>query len=118
VVTVGLDGSHAELRAVGEAFCWRIPAGATTEDAACVPVPFGTADDSLFEFGRLQAGETALVHAGASGVGIAASQLAHRAGATVVATASSPNDWRDCTSSGWTTGSTTRPAGSPTRSGG
>ena len=90
VVTVGLDGSHAELRAVGEAFCWRIPAGATTEDAACVPVPFGTADDSLFEFGRLQAGETALVHAGASGVGIAAIQLAHRAGATVVATASSP----------------------------
>jgi len=89
VVTVGVDGSHAQLRAVGEAFCWRIPAGATTEDAACVPVPFGTADDSLFEFGRLQRGETALVHAGASGVGIAAIQLAHRAGATVVATASS-----------------------------
>ena len=52
-------------------------------------MPFGTADDSLFEFGRLQAGETALVHAGASGVGIAAIQLARRAGATVLATASS-----------------------------
>jgi NADPH:quinone reductase len=89
VVTVGLDGSHAELRAVGESFCWVVPAGVTTEQAACVPVPFGTADDCLFEFGRLQAGETALIHAGASGVGIAAIQLAKRAGARVLATASS-----------------------------
>ncbi|MCU1458354.1 MAG: Alcohol dehydrogenase zinc-binding domain protein [Actinomycetia bacterium] len=89
VVTVGLDGSHAELRAVGQGFCWLIPDGLSTEDAACVPVPFGTADDCLFEFGRLQAGETALVHAGASGVGIAAIQLAKRAGARVLATASS-----------------------------
>lgn len=89
VVTVGLDGSHAALRAVGQSFCWAIPSGLSTEEAACVPVPFGTADDSLFEFGRLQPGETVLVHAGASGVGIAAIQLAHRAGAVVVATASS-----------------------------
>jgi len=89
VVTVGLDGSHAELRSVGESFCWLIPPGLATEDAACVPVPFGTADDCLFEFGRLQEGETALVHAGASGVGIAAIQLAKRAGARVLATASS-----------------------------
>ena len=90
VVTVGLDGSHAELRAVGEPFCWVIPDGLATEEAACVPVPFGTADDCLFEFGRLQPGETALIHAGASGVGIAAIQLAKRAGARVLATASSP----------------------------
>jgi NADPH2:quinone reductase len=89
VVTVGLDGSHAELRAVGESFCWAIPAGLATEKAACVPVPFGTADDCLFEFGRLRDGETALIHAGASGVGIAAIQLAKRAGARVLATASS-----------------------------
>jgi len=90
VVTVGLDGSHAELRVTGRPFCWRIPDGLATEEAACVPVPFGTADDCLFEFGHLQAGETALVHAGASGVGIAAIQLAKRAGARVMATASSP----------------------------
>ena len=90
VVTVGVDGSHAELRVAGRPFCWRIPDGVATEEAACVPVPFGTADDCLFEFGRLQSGETALVHAGASGVGIAAIQLAARAGARVLATASSP----------------------------
>ena len=89
VVTVGLDGSHAEYRAAGETFCWSIPEGLSTEEAACVPVPFGTADDSLFEFGHLQSGEVALIHAGASGVGIAAIQLAKRAGARVLATASS-----------------------------
>jgi NADPH:quinone reductase len=89
VVTVGLDGSHAELRVVGTAFCWPIPDGVDTESAAAVPVPFGTANDCLFEFGRLQAGETALIHAGASGVGIAAIQMAKRAGANVLATASS-----------------------------
>jgi len=89
VVTTGTHGSHAELRVAGEAFCWAIPEGLSTLDAACVPIAFGTAHDSLFEFGRLQAGETVLVHAGASGVGIAAIQLAHNAGATVLATASS-----------------------------
>ena len=89
VVTVGLDGSHAELRAVPEAFAWKIPDGLGTDEAACVPVPFGTADDCLFEFGRLQPGETALIHAGAGGVGIAAIQMAKRAGARVLATASS-----------------------------
>ena len=89
VVTVGLDGSHAELRAVAPPFCWPIPSGLATELAACVPVPFGTADDCLFEFGRLQPDETVLVHAGGSGVGIAAIQLAHRSGARVLATASS-----------------------------
>jgi NADPH:quinone reductase len=88
VVTVDTEGSHAELRAVPQRFCWTIPDDLSTDRAACVPVAFGTADDALFEFGRLQAGETALVHAGAGGVGIAAIQLAKRAGATVIATAS------------------------------
>ena len=88
-VTVGIDGSHAELRAAPESFAWGIPDGLSTDEAACVPVPWGTADDCLFEFGRLAAGETVLVQAGASGVGIAAIQLAKRAGARVLATASS-----------------------------
>jgi NADPH:quinone reductase len=88
-VTVGVDGSHAELRAVPESFAWKIPDPLPTDEAACVPVPFGTADDCLFEFGHLVAGETALIHAGAGGVGIAAIQLAKRAGARVLATASS-----------------------------
>jgi NADPH:quinone reductase len=88
VVTVGLDGSHAELRAVPEAFCWKIPDGLAIEEAACVPVAYGTAHDCLFEFGHLVTGETVLVQAGASGVGIAAIQMAKQAGARVLATAS------------------------------
>jgi NADPH2:quinone reductase len=88
-VTVGVDGSHAERRAAAAGFAWNIPENVTTDEAACVPVPFGTADDCLFEFGRLQAGETALIHAGAGGVGIAAIQMAKRAGARVLSTASS-----------------------------
>ena len=89
VVSTSTHGSHAEQRVAGEPFCWKIPEGLATEVAAAIPVAFGTAHDCLFEFGRLQAGETVLVHAGARGVGIAAIQMAKRAGSTVLATASS-----------------------------
>jgi NADPH2:quinone reductase len=70
---------------------WEIPEGADLVKCACVPVAFGTADDCLFEFGHLQSGETVLIQAGAGGVGVAAIQLAKRAGATVIATASNPD---------------------------
>jgi NADPH2:quinone reductase len=89
VVATMLSGSHAQLVAVPAQVTWPIPDGADVVAAACVPVAFGTADDCLFEFGRLQSGETVLVQAGAGGVGVAAIQLAKRAGATVLATASS-----------------------------
>jgi NADPH2:quinone reductase len=89
VVAVMQHGSHAERVAVPALATWVLPDGLDVRQGACVPIPFGTADDCLFEFGRLRAGETALVHAGAGGVGIAAIQLAKRAGATVLATASS-----------------------------
>ena len=89
VVSTGLHGSHAELRVVYPPFSWKVPDGLSIEQAACVPVAYGTAHDCLFEFGRLHSGETVLVHAGASGVGIAAIQLAKLAGARVIATASS-----------------------------
>lgn len=89
VVCSMADGSHAELVAVPATFTWPVPEGLDLTLAACVPIAFGTADDCLFEFGGLKAGETVLVQAGAGGVGIAAIQLAKRAGATVLATASS-----------------------------
>jgi len=89
VTTVNNFGSHAALRAVPARNAWRVPNGFEIKLAAAIPVPFGTADDCLFEFGRLQRGESVLVQAGASGVGVAAIQLAKRAGATVLATASS-----------------------------
>lgn len=88
VVTMA-NGSHAELVAAPAAAVWPLPEGLDVVEGACVPIAFGTADDCLFEFGHLQAGESVLIQAGASGVGLAAIQLAKRAGATVLATASS-----------------------------
>src|SRR5436190_14480617 len=89
VVATMAHGSHAELVSVPAGSTWVVPDGLDMVDAACVPIAFGTADDCLFEFGGLQSGETVLVQAGAGGVGLAAIQLAKRAGATVLATASS-----------------------------
>src|SRR6266516_5447028 len=89
VVCTMLWGSHAERVATPSIVTWVVPDGLDIVEAACVPVAWGTADDCLFEFGHLQPGETVLIQAGAGGVGIAAIQLAKRAGATVIATASS-----------------------------
>ncbi len=88
-VAIQASGSHAEMVAVSTMSAWPVPDGMDLAVAACVPIPFGTAHDCLFEFGRLQAGESVLIHAGAGGVGLAAIQLAKRASATVLATASS-----------------------------
>ncbi len=80
VVATGLWGSHAAMIAAPSVITWVIPEGADLVKCACVPVAFGTADDCLFEFGHLQSGETVLIQAGAGGVGVAAIQLAKRAG--------------------------------------
>ena len=88
VATMGF-GSHAEVICVPAGSVWAVPAGLSLQEAAGIPIEFGTADDCLFEFGRLKAGESVLIQAGASGVGLAAIQLAKAAGATVFATASS-----------------------------
>lgn len=90
VCTTGAFGSHAELRAVPAMTAWKVPEGLDVKHAAVIPVTFGTADDCLFEFGRMKKGEVVLVQAGASGVGVAAIQLAAKAGASMIlATASS-----------------------------
>ncbi|GAA0461179.1 NADP-dependent oxidoreductase [Paractinoplanes deccanensis] len=84
-----MAGSHAELAAVPEHNVYVVPDDMDARVAAGIPVEFGTADDCLFEFGRLRSGETALIQAAAGGVGLAAVQLAKAAGATVIGTASS-----------------------------
>ena len=89
VVCTMLWGSHAARVATPSIVTWVVPDGLDIVEAACVPVAWGTADDCVFEFGHLQPGETVLIQAGASGVGLAAIQLAKRVGATVLATASS-----------------------------
>jgi NADPH2:quinone reductase len=89
IVTLNAAGSHASKRAVPAMSTWLIPEGLDAASAACVPVAFGTAQECLFTAGNLKAGQTALIHAGAGGVGMAAIQLAKQAGATVLSTASS-----------------------------
>ena len=82
VATTNAFGSHAELRVVPAMVAWPLPPGMDSKTGAVIPVTFGTADDCLLEFGHLKKGETVLVQAGASDVGVAAIQLAKRAGAT------------------------------------
>ncbi len=89
VVALNAAGSHAERRALPAIATWPLPDGLDAARGACVPVAFGTAFECLFTAGGLAAGQTALIHAGAGGVGVAAIQLAKQAGATVIATASS-----------------------------
>jgi NADPH:quinone reductase len=89
VVTLNAAGSHASKREVPAMSTWPIPDGLDAARAACVPVAFGTAQECLFTAGGLEAGQTALIQAGAGGVGMAAIQLAKLAGATVISTASS-----------------------------
>jgi NADPH:quinone reductase-like Zn-dependent oxidoreductase/aryl carrier-like protein len=66
------------------------PAHLSFEGAATVPVAFLTAYYALHHLGRLGKGERVLIHAAAGGVGLAAVQLAQRAGAEIFATAGSP----------------------------
>ncbi len=69
----------------------RIPEGISHEEAATIPVVFMTAWHALKHAARLRAGEWALIHAGAGGVGMAAIQIAHYLGAKVIASAGSPS---------------------------
>ncbi|MDQ1080264.1 zinc-binding alcohol dehydrogenase family protein [Pseudoroseomonas cervicalis] len=88
VTSFDMAGSHAALRAVAASRTWLMPEGLDMAAGAALPIAFGTADHCLFARAGLGAGETVLVQAGAGGVGLAAIQLAHRAGATVLATVS------------------------------
>jgi NADPH:quinone reductase-like Zn-dependent oxidoreductase len=65
-----------------------VPQELSLTDAGAVAEVFVTAHEALFHLANLQPGESVLIHAAASGVGSAAVQLAHAAGARVFATAS------------------------------
>lgn len=65
------------------------PETMSVEEAATIPITFLTAMYALHHLARIQPGERILIHAGAGGVGMAAIQLAQRAGAEIFATAGS-----------------------------
>jgi putative PIG3 family NAD(P)H quinone oxidoreductase len=89
-------GGYAECVAVDARQLLPIPEGWSFERAAAVPEVFLTAWLNLFREGELRIGETVLIHAGASGVGTAAVQLAREAGCRVCATASTEDKRQRC----------------------
>lgn len=80
-------GAYAEISRIDYRMAMPIPEGMDYVHAAAITEVFVTAHEALIHLGKLQPGETVLVHAGAGGVGGAAVQLAHAVGATVFATA-------------------------------
>jgi tumor protein p53-inducible protein 3 len=89
-------GGYAEYAVIPEAMAMPVPASFTYEQAAAVPEVFLTAFQTLFWIGRLQSAETVLIHAGASGVGTAAIQLANAVGAIVLTTAGTDEKCERC----------------------
>ena len=85
-----LPGSgYAERVSIPAGLAMRIPENLSFEEAAAIPEVYLTAYQNLFNVARIAPGETVLIHAGASGVGTAAMQLAREAGATSLVTAGS-----------------------------
>ncbi|MDH3682989.1 MAG: zinc-binding dehydrogenase, partial [Acidimicrobiia bacterium] len=81
-------GAYSEQLVIHERQLMPVPATVAVADAAAIPEVFLTAFDALVVQGGLTSGRWALVHAGGSGVGTAAIQIAKAIGARIVVTAS------------------------------
>jgi NADPH2:quinone reductase len=88
VASVSVLGSYAEYALVSAASLVKVPAGLTMEQAAAVMLQGITAHYLAYSTFPLKAGDTALIHAGAGGVGLLLTQMAKRIGARVIATVS------------------------------
>ena len=100
VCALANGGGYAEYCAVPETQCLPLPQGFDMLQAAAVPETYFTVWGNVFERGRLQSGETLLVHGGASGIGTTAIQLAHVRGSKVIATVGSAGKAEVCASLG------------------
>jgi len=89
VMALVAGGGYASRAVAPDAQCLPIPAGLSIVEAAAVPETFFTVWTNVFDRGRLQPGETLLVHGGASGIGTTAIQLARALGSGVFTTAGS-----------------------------
>jgi len=83
-------GGYAEKAVIHQHMAMKIPDELSFEEAAAIPEVFLTAYQAIFWLSSLQQNETILIHAGASGVGTAAIQLAKSLRAKVFVTASQP----------------------------
>lgn len=93
-------GGYAEFASTHQDHAMRIPAGLSMIKAAALCETYFTVWSTVFMRGRLQAGETFLVHGGSSGIGTTAIQLAHAFGARVFTTAGSDEKCALCESFG------------------
>jgi alcohol dehydrogenase len=84
-----VDGFAREMLNIPARLVIPVPDGVSPRDAACAPITFSTVEHMLFDNAKLEAGETILVHAGGSGIGTAAIQMAHALGCTVITTVGS-----------------------------
>jgi len=89
-------GGYAEYCTVDAGQVLPVPGALDMIQAAALPEAMFTVWSNVFQFGRLQQGETLLVHGGSSGIGVAAIQLAVARGHTVFATAGSADKCRFC----------------------
>ncbi|NJC24651.1 NAD(P)H-quinone oxidoreductase [Neolewinella antarctica] len=83
-------GGYAQLAAVPAAMCLKLPANMSFTKAAALPEVFTVAYQCFDWLAQLTAGQSVLIHAGASGVGTAMVQYAKQKGARVFVTASAP----------------------------
>jgi putative NAD(P)H quinone oxidoreductase, PIG3 family len=83
-------GGYAEYVAAPAGQVLPVPAGLSMAQAAALPETVLTVWANVVERGRLQAGETLLVHGGTSGIGVAAIQIAKALGARVFCTVGTP----------------------------
>jgi len=97
-------GGYASRTITHHRMAVKIPAGWDFVQAAATPEVYLTAYDALFNRGNLQMGESVLIHAAGSGVGTAAVQLAHQAGAFVFGTAGSAEKLAGATDLGMNVG--------------
>src|SRR5439155_24868060 len=96
VMALVVGGGYAQYCPAHESHCLPVPKNLSLVEAAAIPETFFTVWHNAFERGGLKAGETLLVHGGASGIGTAAIQLAKARGARVITTAGSAEKCEAC----------------------
>ena len=89
-------GGYAEQVVVKEGQCLPVPKGFGFIEAAVLPETIFTVWSNVFQRGNLKAGESLLIHGGASGIGVTAIQLAHAFGAKVFVTVGSEEKGKAC----------------------
>ena len=83
-------GAYGHLVRTHVDLVMRIPSDTSFVDAASIPVIFCTAFHALYDIGKLEKGESVLIHAAAGGVGQACIMLAHHIGADIYVTVGTP----------------------------